>query len=103
MFFPAGPLVWIAYAVLSIALHAAFVFLMRAPTRTGRQVMDEIEGFGAQDLLKTGMCFAEDLQTLGRADGCVHGGRVRNERKPLNFRERNVAPQHKILWAHKDF
>jgi len=45
MFLHAGPLVWIAYAVLGIAIHVTFVFLMRAPTRTGRQVMDAIEGF----------------------------------------------------------
>ena len=41
----AGPVVWIAYALLSLAVHVAFLFLMRAPTRAGRQVMDEIEGF----------------------------------------------------------
>jgi uncharacterized membrane protein len=40
-----GPLIWISYAILSLALHLAFLFLMRAPTLTGRRVMDEIEGF----------------------------------------------------------
>jgi len=42
----AGPLVWIAYAVLALLLHVLFFFLMRAPTAAGRRVMDEIEGFG---------------------------------------------------------
>ena len=40
-----GPVVWIAYALLSLALHLVFLILMRAPTPGGRRVMDEIEGF----------------------------------------------------------
>jgi hypothetical protein len=47
LFLHAGPLVWIAYAVLSLILHGLFFFLMRAPTVSGRRVMDEIEGFGS--------------------------------------------------------
>jgi len=43
-FFSGGPLVWVGYLVLSLALHGLFVFLMRAPTPAGRIVMDEIEG-----------------------------------------------------------
>ena len=45
LFLYAGPLVWIAYAVLGLGLHAAFLYLMRAPTPAGRDVMDDIEGF----------------------------------------------------------
>jgi uncharacterized protein (TIGR04222 family) len=44
-FLDGGPLVWIAYAVLVVFLHILFAFLMRAPTPSGRLVMDEIEGF----------------------------------------------------------
>jgi uncharacterized protein (TIGR04222 family) len=44
-FFNGGPLVWVSYLVLSLALHGLFFFLMRAPTPAGRIVMDEIEGF----------------------------------------------------------
>ena len=40
-----GHFVWIAYTVLSILLHLVFLFLLRAPTPAGRQIMDEIEGF----------------------------------------------------------
>jgi uncharacterized protein (TIGR04222 family) len=40
-----GPLVWVAFAVLSIGLHLVFLVLMRAPTPAGRRIMDEIEGF----------------------------------------------------------
>jgi uncharacterized protein (TIGR04222 family) len=40
-----GPLVWITFAVLSVAMHLTFLFLLRAPTPAGRQIMDEIEGF----------------------------------------------------------
>jgi len=40
-----GPFIWVTYAVLSLALHALFLFLMRAPTPAGRQIMDQIEGF----------------------------------------------------------
>ena len=41
----AGPFVWITYAILSIAMHVIFLFLLRAPTPAGRKIMDEIEGF----------------------------------------------------------
>ena len=41
----AGPLVWITYAIGSIAMHVIFIFLLRAPTPAGRKIMDEIEGF----------------------------------------------------------
>ncbi len=44
-FFAGGPAVWVTYLVLTLALHGAFNFLMRAPTPAGRLVMDEIEGF----------------------------------------------------------
>jgi len=44
-FFDGGPPVWISYAIMTVLLHGLFVFLMRAPTPAGRQVMDEIEGF----------------------------------------------------------
>ena len=40
-----GPLVWITFAVLSVAMHLTFLLLLRAPTPAGRQIMDEIEGF----------------------------------------------------------
>jgi uncharacterized membrane protein YgcG len=40
-----GPLVWILFAVASLTMHILFLFLMRAPTPAGRQIMDEIEGF----------------------------------------------------------
>jgi uncharacterized membrane protein len=43
--FAGGPAVWITYFTLTMALHGAFTFLMRAPTPAGRLVMDEIEGF----------------------------------------------------------
>jgi uncharacterized protein (TIGR04222 family) len=42
---PSGPLPWIAFVILSLALHLLFLFLMRAPTPAGRRVMDEIAGF----------------------------------------------------------
>jgi uncharacterized membrane protein len=45
LFLHGSPPVWIAYAVLTLALHALFLFLMRSPTPDGRRVMDEIEGF----------------------------------------------------------
>jgi uncharacterized membrane protein YgcG len=45
VFFDGSPSIWIAYAVLVLALHGLFLFLLRAPTPAGRQVMDEIEGF----------------------------------------------------------
>lgn len=44
-FFDGGPALWISYLVLTLGLHGLFAFLMRAPTLSGRQVMDEIEGF----------------------------------------------------------
>ena len=44
-FFTGGPAVWVTYLVLTMALHGAFNFLMRAPTPAGRLVMDEIDGF----------------------------------------------------------
>jgi uncharacterized protein (TIGR04222 family) len=44
-FFTGGPAVWIVFALLTIGLHTLFVFLLRAPTPSGRVVMDEIEGF----------------------------------------------------------
>jgi len=40
-----GPAIWILFAILSIVMHAMFIFLMRAPTPAGRRIMDEIEGF----------------------------------------------------------
>lgn len=43
--FHGGPLVWVIYVVASLVLHVLFCFLMRAPTPSGRRVMDEIEGF----------------------------------------------------------
>jgi uncharacterized membrane protein YgcG len=45
MFLYAAPVVWIAYAILSLGLHLLFLYLMRAPTPAGRGVMDDIEGF----------------------------------------------------------
>jgi uncharacterized membrane protein YgcG len=45
LLFDGGPPVWIAFGVLSLGLHALFLFLMRAPTPAGRRVMDRIEGF----------------------------------------------------------
>jgi uncharacterized membrane protein YgcG len=43
--FPSSPAIWISYVALTMALHGAFTFLMRAPTPAGRLIMDEIEGF----------------------------------------------------------
>lgn len=43
--FDGGPAVWIPWLILTAALHGFFVWLLRAPTPAGRQVMDEIEGF----------------------------------------------------------
>jgi len=40
-----GPVIWIAFGVLTAFMHILFVFLMRAPTPAGRKIMDEIEGF----------------------------------------------------------
>jgi uncharacterized protein (TIGR04222 family) len=44
-FFHGGPLVWIIYVFASIVTHILFCFLLRAPTPSGRRIMDEIEGF----------------------------------------------------------
>jgi uncharacterized membrane protein YgcG len=50
-------MLWVLFAILSIALHAVFLNLLRAPTISGRRIMDEIEGFkmylntGEQDRL----------------------------------------------------
>ena len=44
IFLDGGPAVWIPFALLAVALHLLFGFLLRAPTPPGRQVMDEIEG-----------------------------------------------------------
>ncbi len=43
--FHGGPLIWIVYVFSSIVMHVLFCFLLRAPTPSGRRVMDEIEGF----------------------------------------------------------
>jgi uncharacterized membrane protein YgcG len=40
-----GPMIWIPFAILTVALHIIFLLLMRAPTPAGRKLMDEIEGF----------------------------------------------------------
>jgi uncharacterized protein (TIGR04222 family) len=45
LYYHAGPVVWVAYAVATLALHGLFIYLLRAPTLSGRRVMDEIEGF----------------------------------------------------------
>jgi len=42
---PGGPFIWVPYVILSLALHASFLFLLRAPTPAGRKIMDQIEGF----------------------------------------------------------
>jgi len=42
---PGGPVIWVPYAILSLALHVIFLFLLRAPTLAGRRIMDQIEGF----------------------------------------------------------
>jgi uncharacterized protein (TIGR04222 family) len=43
--FRGGPAVWVVFVIFTIAMHVTFIFLMRAPTPAGRQVMDEIDGF----------------------------------------------------------
>jgi len=43
--FHGGPLLWVIYVFASIVLHVLFCFLMRAPTPSGRRIMDQIEGF----------------------------------------------------------
>jgi uncharacterized protein (TIGR04222 family) len=40
-----GPLPWVIFIILTIAMHMIFLFLLKAPTPAGRRVMDEIEGF----------------------------------------------------------
>jgi uncharacterized membrane protein YgcG len=45
LFLDAGIVTRIVYAFLTVVLHVLFIYLLRAPTRGGRQVMDEIEGF----------------------------------------------------------
>lgn len=40
-----GPIVWVSFAVLAVALHLVFLYLLRAPTPAGRKIMDQIEGF----------------------------------------------------------
>ncbi len=45
LFFDGGPMVWISFVVLALAIHPLFFILLRAPTPAGRLVMDEIEGF----------------------------------------------------------
>jgi len=52
LFVDGGPAIWVVYALLTLALHGLFLFLLRAPTPAGRRVMDEIEGF--RRYLKTG-------------------------------------------------
>ena len=42
--FDGGPAVWVPWLILTVALHGIFLWLLRAPTPAGRQVMDEIEG-----------------------------------------------------------
>jgi len=55
---PGGPVVWVPFVILSLALHGIFLYLMRAPTPAGRKIMDQIEGFrmyldtGEQDRLE---------------------------------------------------
>ena len=44
-FLDGGPPVWISFALLTLVLHGLFLLLIRAPTVSGRLVMDEIEGF----------------------------------------------------------
>jgi hypothetical protein len=41
------------------------------------QASHQIQRFGRQDLPKTGVLLAKDLQALGQAIGCVHGGKSR--------------------------
>jgi uncharacterized membrane protein len=43
--FGSGPLIWFSWGFLTLLLHGLFIWLLRAPTPTGRQAMDEIEGF----------------------------------------------------------
>lgn len=44
-FFHGGPLIWVVYVFAGLVTHLLFCFLLRAPTPSGRRVMDEIEGF----------------------------------------------------------
>jgi len=43
--FDSGPAIWVVWLILTLLTHGLFVWLLRAPTPAGRQVMDEIEGF----------------------------------------------------------
>jgi len=43
--FRGGPAIWIPWLLITVVMHALFIWLMRAPTPSGRKVMDEIEGF----------------------------------------------------------
>jgi uncharacterized membrane protein YgcG len=43
--FYGGPLVWVLFVFASLVMHLLFYFLLRAPTPSGRRIMDEIEGF----------------------------------------------------------
>ena len=43
--FRGGPAAWLVWAFLALVMHAMFIWLMRAPTPSGRRIMDEIEGF----------------------------------------------------------
>jgi len=40
-----GALPWLVFAILTLAMHLTFLFLLRARTPSGRRIMDEIEGF----------------------------------------------------------
>ena len=73
-FFEGGLAIWVTYLVLTVAALGLFTFLMRAPTLTGRLVMDEIEGFkmyldtAEQDRLgptRGRSCFSESVRWAG--------------------------------------
>ena len=44
-FFHGSTIVWVIFIFFSIVTHILFCFLLRAPTPSGRRIMDEIEGF----------------------------------------------------------
>ena len=44
-FFHGGDFLWVMYVFAGVVTHVLFIFLLRAPTPSGRRVMDEIEGF----------------------------------------------------------
>lgn len=44
-FFHGGGLLWVIYLFFGVVTHILFIFLLRAPTPSGRRIMDEIEGF----------------------------------------------------------